>query len=145
MLNAAAVSTNYETEDNEMKTRKTSRTARPTKAVKTKTPDDYLAAVSAEKRAALQTLRKNIKAAVPKAGECISYGVPAFRLNGKFLVAYAAAKNHCAFYPGGSIEQLDELKHYDTSKGTIRFAADKPLPASLVRKLVKLRIARMKA
>jgi uncharacterized protein YdhG (YjbR/CyaY superfamily) len=99
--------------------------------------------VSADKRAALETLRKNIKAAAPKAEECISYGVPAFRLNGKFLVAYAAAKSHCAFYPGAVIEHLKELKDYDTSKGTIRFPADKPLPAALVRKLVMLRIARM--
>lgn len=101
--------------------------------------------MSADKRDALEALRKNIKAAAPKAEECISYGVPAFRLNGKFLVAYAAAKNHCAFYPGAVIEQLNELKDYDTSKGTIRFAADKPLPSGLVRKLVKLRMAKMRA
>ena len=110
---------------------------------KPKTPDDYLAAVSADKRGALETLRNNIKAVVPEAEECISYGLPAFRLHGKFLVAYGAARNHCAFYPGGVIEKLKELKDYDTSKGTIRFPADKPLPAALVRKLVKLRMARM--
>jgi uncharacterized protein YdhG (YjbR/CyaY superfamily) len=114
-------------------------------AAKPKTPDDYLAAVSPDKRAALQTLRKNIKAAAPKADQCISYGVPAFRLNGKFLVAYAAAKNHCAFYPGSVISKLKELKNYDTSKGTIRFPPDKPLPPALVRKLVKLRVAKMGA
>ena len=112
-------------------------------AAKPKTPGDYLAALSADKGAALQTLRKNIKAAVPEAEECISYGVPAFRLNGKFLVAYGAAKNHCAFYPGSVINKLKELKDYETSKGTVRFPADKPLPAALVRKLVKLRIAKM--
>jgi uncharacterized protein YdhG (YjbR/CyaY superfamily) len=111
--------------------------------MKPKTPDEYLKAVSADKRAALETLRKNIKAAAPKAEECISYGVPAFRLNGKFLVAYAAAKNHCAFYPGSVISKLKELKNYDTSKGTIRFPPDKPLPLPLVRKLVKLRIAKV--
>ena len=113
-------------------------------AAKPKTPDAYLAAVSADKRAALETLRKNIKAAAPEAEECISYGVPAFRLNGKFLVAYAAAKNHCAFYPGAVIKTLKELRNYDTSKGTIRFPPDKPLPAALVRKLVKLRIAKLR-
>jgi uncharacterized protein YdhG (YjbR/CyaY superfamily) len=130
-----------------MKTRKTRsrRTAKQTETGKPKTPDDYLAAVSADKRAALEVLRKNIKAAAPKAEECISYGVPAFRLNGRFLVAYAAAKNHCAFYPGAVIGQLEELKSYDTSKGTLRFPAEKPLPATLVRKLVKLRIAKMGA
>lgn len=110
---------------------------------KPKTPDGYLAAVDADQRAALETLRKNIKAAVPEAEECISYGVPAFRLKGKFLVAYAAAKNHCAFYPGSVIAKLKELKNYNTSKGTIRFPADKPLPSALVRKLVKLRIAKI--
>jgi uncharacterized protein YdhG (YjbR/CyaY superfamily) len=79
--------------------------------------------------------------AAPKAEECISYQLPAFRLNGKFLVAYGAATNHCAFYPGSTVKALkDELKSYDTSKGTIRFSADKPLPAALVRKVVRLRI-----
>ena len=113
-------------------------------AAKPKTPNDYLASLSADKRAALKRLRKDIKAAAPKAEECISYGVPAFRLNGKFLVAYAAAKNHCAFYPGSVLNSLPELKNYDTGKGTIRFPAGKPLPAVLVRKLVKLRIAKMR-
>ena len=114
-------------------------------AAKPKTPDDYLKALSTEQRTALQTLRKSIKAAAPKADECFSYGVPAFRLYGKFLVGYAAAKNHCAFYPGSVISSLKELKAYDTSKGTIRFPPDKPLPSALVRKLVKLRIAKMGA
>jgi len=113
-------------------------------AAKPKTPGDYLASLSADKRAALQTLLKNIKAAAPEAEECISYGVPAFRLHGKFLVAYAAAKNHCAFYPGSVIKELKELKDYETSKGTVRFPPGKPLPAALVRKLVKLRIAKMR-
>lgn len=112
-------------------------------AAKPKTSNDYLASLSADKRAALERLRQDIKAAAPKAEECISYGVPAFRLNGKFLVAYAAAKNHCAFYPGSVINALQELKNYDTSKGTVRFPASKPLSAALVRKLVKLRIAKM--
>ena len=79
--------------------------------------------------------------AAPKAEECITYNLPAFRLNGKFLVAYGAATNHCAFYPGSTVKTLkNELKSYDTSKGTIRFSANKPLPSALVRKLVKLRI-----
>jgi len=111
------------------------------KSNKPKTHDDYLAAVSEDKRGALQELRTAIKMAAPKAEECISYQVPAFRLNGKFLVAYGAAKNHCAFYPGSTVKALkNELKSYDTSKGTIRFSADKPLPSALVRKLVRLRI-----
>ena len=74
---------------------------------KPKTHDDYLARVNADKRAALQKLRRIIKAAAPKAEECISYQIPAFRLKGKFLVAYGAAANHCAFYPGSVLTQLE--------------------------------------
>ena len=123
------------------KTTGTKRTAAPAKATKPKTHDDYLAAVTEDKRGALQKLRRAIKAAAPMAEECISYQIPAFRLNRKFLVAYGAATNHCAFYPGSTVNALkDELKGYNTSKGTIRFPADKPLPTALVRKLVRLRI-----
>src|SRR5204862_985706 len=120
----------------EMK-RKTTGSKGTAKPIKPKTHDDYLARVSADKRAALQKLRRAIKSAAPKAEECISYQLPAFRLNGKFLVAYGRGANHCGFYPG-SVGQAfkKELKGYDTSKGTVRFSADKPLPAVLVRKLV---------
>jgi len=112
-------------------------------AGKPKTIDQYLAALSDDKRTALEKLRKIIRAAAPNAEECISYQLPAFRLNG-MLVAFGATANHCAFYPMSSstVEaHKAELKDYDTSKGTIRFPADKPLPAALVRKLVKARIA----
>ena len=117
------------------------------RAYKFKTPDDYLARVSEEKRAALERLRKTIRAAAPEAEECISYQLPAFRLNGKLLVAYGAAANHGAFYPGSVVQALkEELKAYDTSsKGTIRFPANRPLTSALVRKLVKLRIAKNNA
>src|SRR6266496_2906948 len=129
-----------------MKPKKTSRcpTATPVKIAKPETIDEYLAALSDDKRAALETLRRAIKAAAPEAEECISYQLPAFRLNGKLLVAYGGAANHCAFYPGSSPVEAhkDELKAYDTSKGTIRFQAGSPLPAALVRKLVKTRIAK---
>src|SRR6266508_3845676 len=120
------------------------RTTAQVKATEPKTIDDYLAALSDDKRAALEKLRKTIRAAAPKAEECISYQLPAFRLNGRMLVGFGAAAKHCAFYPMSSsiVEAYkDELKDYDTSKGTIRFQADKPLPAALVRKLVKARIA----
>lgn len=108
------------------------------------TIDEYLAGVSDDKRAALEGLRKTIKAVAPKAEECISYQMPAFRLNGKVLVAFGATANHCAFYLMSSSTiavHKDELEGYDTSKGTIRFQPDQPLPAVLVRKLVKARIA----
>ena len=110
---------------------------------KPKTIDDYLAALSADKRVALEKLRKTIRAAAPDAEECISYQLPAFRQDG-MLVGFGATANHCAFYLMSSsmVEaHQDELKGYDTSKGTIRFQADKPLPVALVRKLVKARIA----
>ena len=112
-------------------------------ARKPETIDEYLAPLSDDKRAALQKLRKAIKSAAPKAEECISYQIPAFRLDGKLLVGFGAAVNHCAFYPGAYPIKAHEaeLKAYDTSKGTIRFPAAQPLPATLVRKLVKARIA----
>ena len=111
---------------------------------KPKTIDEYLAALSEDKRAALEKLRKTIKAAAPRAQECLSYQLPAFRLDGRMLVAFGATANHCAFYPMSSSTvqaHKEDLKDYDTGKGTIRFQADKPLPDALVRKLVKARIA----
>jgi uncharacterized protein YdhG (YjbR/CyaY superfamily) len=109
---------------------------------KAKSIDDYLARVSEEKRAALEKIRKTIRAAAPKAEECISYGIPAFRYNG-MLVGFGATAKHCAFYPMSSSMVAafqDELKEFDTSKGTIRFQPEKPLPAALIRKIVKARI-----
>ena len=112
-------------------------------SAKPQTIDEYLAPLSDEKRAALEKLRKAIKAAAPEAEECISYQIPGFRLDGRLLVSFGAAANHCAFYPGKFPveDNKDELKAYDTSKGTIRFQAERPLAATLVRKLVKTRIA----
>ncbi len=110
---------------------------------KAKTFEDYLAALDDNQRAALDKLRKTIKAAAPKAEECISYGLAAFKLDGKLLVALGATANHCAFYLMSNstvAAHRDELKKYDTSTGTIRFAVDKPLPAGLVKKLVKARM-----
>jgi uncharacterized protein YdhG (YjbR/CyaY superfamily) len=111
---------------------------------KPKTFDEYLAALTKDKRDALQKLRKTIRAAAPKAEEYIGYGLAAFRLGGKPLVALGATAKHCAFYlmSGSTVAaHEDDLEGYDTSKGTIRFSPDKPLPAALVRKLVKARIA----
>jgi uncharacterized protein YdhG (YjbR/CyaY superfamily) len=111
---------------------------------KPKTMDEYLAALSDDQRAALEKLRRTIKAVAPRAEECISYQLPAFRLDGRMLVAFGATASHCAFYPMSSVTvqaHQDELKDYDTSKGTIRFQPDHLLPVTLVRKLVKARIA----
>ena len=118
------------------------KTARP-RTAKPGTIDDYLATLSDNQRAALAKLRKTITAAAPQAEECISYGIPAFRQNG-MLVGFGATANHCSFFlfSGSTVEaHQEELADHDTSKGTIRFPADKPLPAALVRKLVKARLA----
>jgi len=111
------------------------------------TIDDYLAPLSDEQRTALEKLRRAIKSASPQAEECISYGIPAFRLGGRILVFFGAATNHCSFYPTAYPLKAhkSKLKSYDTSKGTIRFLARHPLPAALVRKLVKTRIAQYAA
>jgi len=107
-----------------------------------RTVDDYLAALPEEARATLEKLRKTIKAAAPKADEVISYQIPTYKYHGP-LVAFAAFKNHCSFYVMSSSfldAHKDELKAYDTAKGTIRFPIGKPLPAALVKKLVKARM-----
>jgi uncharacterized protein YdhG (YjbR/CyaY superfamily) len=116
-------------------------------AAKWRNIDEYLAHMSDDKRAALENLRKTIRSIVPNAEECISYGLPAFRLDGRPLVAFGAAANHCAFYPmSGSVVAAHKaaLKDYDTSKGTVRIPVDRPLPVALVRKLVKARISENK-
>ena len=106
-----------------------------------KTINAYLARIDRDKRAALQKLRKDIRAAAPRAEECISYQMPGFRLDGKMLVWFGAAAHHCSFFPGGIVSEFKkDLAKYDTSKGTIRFDPAHPLPATLVRKIVKARI-----
>jgi uncharacterized protein YdhG (YjbR/CyaY superfamily) len=113
-------------------------------ATKPRTIDDYLAGLSSENRAALEKVRRAIHAAVPGAEECISYGMPAFRLNGKLIAGFKASANHCSFHPmsGDTVTTLKaDLAGYETSKGTVKFSARAGLPATLVRKLVKARIA----
>lgn len=108
------------------------------------TIDEYLAALPADQRVALERLRQIIKATAPQVEECISYRLAAFRLGGRMLVAIGATARHCAFYPmsATTVEaHRAELDGYDTSKGTIRFQPNQPLPAALVRTLVKARIA----
>ena len=115
---------------------------------KPKNIDEYLARLDDDQRRALQKLRETIRAVAPKAEEYIGYGLAAFRQDGRPLVALGATANHCAFYlmSGSTVAAHEaDLEGYDTSKGTIRFDADKPLPAALVRKLVKARIAENKA
>jgi uncharacterized protein YdhG (YjbR/CyaY superfamily) len=105
--------------------------------------DEYLAGVPEPAHGTLQKIRAMIRAAAPpEAVEAISYGMPAFRYLGS-LVGYAAFKDHCSFFPMSAalVEQFqDDLKNYSTSKGTIRFPLDKPLPKALVTKIVKARV-----
>ncbi|MGD0474423.1 MAG: DUF1801 domain-containing protein [Candidatus Velthaea sp.] len=108
--------------------------------------DEYLTALPGDQRVALEALRQMIQAAAPRAQECISYRMPAFRLDGKVLVWFGATANHCAFYPGAVIQDFEhELAGYQISKGTVRFSSERPLPAELVAKLVNARIARCNA
>jgi uncharacterized protein YdhG (YjbR/CyaY superfamily) len=106
----------------------------------------YLASLPPPTRRSLQKLRKTIAAAAPGAEEGISYGIPAFKLDGRLLVWFAAFKEHFSLFPGGSIVRTHakELKGYSTSKGTIRFPQDQPVPVGLVTKLVKARIAELR-
>ncbi len=109
--------------------------------------DDYLASVPPEARSALLKLRKTIRAAAPRATEVISYQIPTFKHHGG-LVGYAAFDDHCSFFVMSTEvmrAHAKELEGYPVGKGSIRFPADKPLPAALVKKLVKARIAENEA
>ena len=115
---------------------------KPSPKPKPATVDAYLAAVVPDQRAALQQLRRALRAGAPRAAECISYGLPALRQNGKLLVAFGAAKKHCALYLGSTARGFTAaLASFDAVKGTIRFQPDRPLPAALVRKMIRARIA----
>jgi uncharacterized protein YdhG (YjbR/CyaY superfamily) len=104
---------------------------------------EYWKALPNDQREALERLRKAILAAAPGAEECLSYGLVGFRHRGRTLVHLGASAKHCAFYPGPSAiaSFKKELASFDMSKGTIRFQPDAPLPAALVRKIVKARLA----
>ena len=108
-----------------------------------KTVDEYLAGVPEPAGSTLKHIRKVIQSVVPKeTTEVISYGIPMFKFRG-MLVGYAAFKNHCSLFPTGSgvLDQLaKELEGYRTSKGTIQFPPDKPLPDALIKKIVRARV-----
>ena len=110
-----------------------------------KNVDEYLAGIPEPARGTLKKVRAVIRSAAPaEATECISYGIPMFKYKG-LLVGFGAFRNHCSLFgtnPTVMAAFKKELKNFSTSKGTIRFPVDKPLPAALVRKLVKARVTR---
>lgn len=105
--------------------------------------DEYMSGLPDDQRQALEKLRKTIKAAAPDATETISYQMPAFKQDGRFLVSFAAFKNHCSLFPA-SFKVMDrygeELEPFFAGKGTLRFTPEKPIPAGLVKKIVKARL-----
>lgn len=109
----------------------------------TKEVDRHLAKIQEPQRSTLQALRKLIREVIPEAEEVISYGFPGYKLDGKIICGFDAFKNHCSFFPHSSLvipELEQELVNYKTSKGALQFAIDKPLPKTLVRKLISTRI-----
>ena len=118
--------------------------AKPGKTTKVpRTVDEYLKGVPVPSRSALQRVRTIVRDAIPReATEVISYGIPTFKYNG-MLMSFAAFSNHCSLFPGaGPIEEFQkDLKNFKTAKGTIQFAPEKPLPSSLLKRLVKARLA----
>jgi uncharacterized protein YdhG (YjbR/CyaY superfamily) len=109
----------------------------------TREVDSYLAALDGPKRTTLEALRRSILEVVPEAEQCISYGMPAFKVEGKTVAGFAAFKNHLSFLPhsGSVLSALGaDVAAYETSKGALQFAVDEPLPEHLVRKLVITRM-----
>ncbi|HET7676458.1 MAG TPA: DUF1801 domain-containing protein [Candidatus Limnocylindrales bacterium] len=110
--------------------------------------DAYLETLPAGHRQALERLRGQIARAAPEAEETISYGIPTFKLRGRFLVSFAGWKAHCSIYPlSGTFpdEHADELKDYRRTKGSLHFTPDAPLPETLVVRLVQARVADLEA
>jgi len=127
------------------KAKSTKRSAAPKGSGAPKNVDEYLARVPEAARSTLNKIRAAIRSAAPaKATETISYGIPAFKYKG-VLVWYAAFAKHCSLFPTAAVieEFKSELTGYTLSKGTIQFPTDKPMPAALLKKLVKARVAQV--
>mgnify|MGYP003471526707 CR=1 FL=1 len=102
--------------------------------------DEYLANQPEKNREALAKLRRLVRKLVPEAEEKISYGMPMYKFHG-MLVGFAGYKNHIGFYPGAIVERFaDELKDFKTSKGTIQFLVDKPIPDELLKRIIEARV-----
>jgi uncharacterized protein YdhG (YjbR/CyaY superfamily) len=105
--------------------------------------DEYLATLDEPKRSTLEELRRTIAAILPEAEQCISYGMPTFKVRGNAVAGFAAFKNHLSYFPhSGTVlpELPEEVAGYGASKGTLQFAVDTPLPRSLVEKLIAVRL-----
>ncbi len=112
--------------------------------MKSKTVDDHLATVSADRRRALEKLLKTIRSIIPGAVECISYGIPAFRLDGVVVAGFCATRQGCSYVPfsGTTLTTLArELGRFEMTKSSLHFELDAPWPATLVRKLIRARVA----
>ena len=110
---------------------------------KHETVDAYLAGLPEDRRAAMEELRRTIRAAAPAATEAISYNMPAFRLDGRFFVSYEAFKRHYSLFPWTDemVEELgDAIRPYAVGKGTLRFPADEPIPLDLVQRIIEIRL-----
>jgi uncharacterized protein YdhG (YjbR/CyaY superfamily) len=108
------------------------------------TVDEYMATLPEDRRDAMETLRRTIRAAAPQATEVISYKMPAFRTHGRFLVSYDAYKRHYSLFPASDavVRALgDAIAPYLAGRGTIRFPADRPIPTELVARVVEIRVA----
>jgi uncharacterized protein YdhG (YjbR/CyaY superfamily) len=106
--------------------------------------DDYLANIEEPQKSTLYSLRRRILEIIPNAEEGITYRVPTFKVDGKGIAGFAAYKNHCTYFPmsGSVLSQLDEdVARYKISRGALQFAVDKPLPRTLVKKLIRVRLA----
>jgi uncharacterized protein YdhG (YjbR/CyaY superfamily) len=111
------------------------------------TIDDYIKGVPQDRRMALEDLRTKIRAVVPDAEECISYRIPAFRLDGVVIAGFSATTKGCSYFPfsGSTLKTLArDISRYDRTKASLHFSPDKPLPTTLVRKLLRTRIAEIK-
>lgn len=109
--------------------------------------DGYLAALDEPKRSTLEKLRESILEVVPDAEQCLSYRMPAFKVHGKTVAGFAAFKDHLSYLPhsGSVLSDLgDEIAGYETSKGSLKFAVDKPLPKRLVKKLITTRMRELR-
>jgi uncharacterized protein YdhG (YjbR/CyaY superfamily) len=108
--------------------------------------DDYLALVEEPKRSSLEALRRSILETVPDAEQCLSYGLPAFKVQGRTVAGFAAFKNHLSYLPhSGSVldEMGDDIAGYQSTKGSLHFPVDQPLPDVLVRKLVEAKMRQL--